>query len=53
MYSTKQTQDDEKSVSRAHRELSKLDQQLGVSVAQFTEVYTVVTTGSDLNLLAV
>ena len=31
-------QDDEKSVSRAHRELTKLDQQLGVSVAQFTEV---------------
>ena len=36
--STKQTQDDEKSVERAHRELVKLDQQMGVSVAQFTEV---------------
>lgn len=36
--STKQTQDDEKSVERAHRELHKLDHQMGVSVAQFTEV---------------
>jgi hypothetical protein len=36
--SVKQTQDDEKSVERAHRELVKLDQQLGVSMAQFTEV---------------
>lgn len=38
MCSVKQTQDDEKSVERAHRELVKLDQQLGVSMAQFTEV---------------
>ena len=38
MCSVKQTQDDEKSVERAHRELGKLDQQLGVSMAQFTEV---------------
>ena len=37
--SVKQTQDDEKSVERAHRELVKLDQQLGVSMAQFTEVW--------------
>ena len=36
--STKQIQDDEKSVERAHKELFKLDQQMGVSVAQFTEV---------------
>ena len=37
-YSNKQTHDDEKSVERARRELVKLDEQMGVSVAQFTKV---------------
>ena len=36
--SNKQTHDDEKSVERARRELVKLDEQMGVSVAQFTKV---------------
>ena len=47
LYSTKQTQDDEKSVERAHRELVKLDQQMNVSVAQFTEVSQI----SKINIL--
>ncbi|XP_064383230.1 coiled-coil domain-containing protein 178-like isoform X2 [Halichondria panicea] len=34
----KQTQVDEKSIERASRELVKLDEQMGVSVAQFTKV---------------
>ena len=40
LHSNKQTQVDEKSIERASRELVKLDEQMGVSVAQFTKVRT-------------
>jgi len=38
VHSFKQMEDDEKSVERARRELVKLDEQMGVSLAQFTKV---------------
>ncbi len=43
LHSNKQTQANEKSIERASKELVKLDEQMGVSVAQFTKVRILLT----------